>query len=317
MRIDFVESLLEFALNALHWLFNRVTQQAVVEAFGYAVLFAAIALAIDLVWVGWKGSSLRRLANLRNPSVVADIAIFVLASSSLSFLFGNLMVFGLSNTFSSSVLPLIRVEIARELPPWLHFLLLVFVFDFLAYWKHRLGHTVPFLWQLHRIHHSATEMTVLTNHRNHPVEVVISSMAHGFAAALLGVPTETLFAVVAATSILGDLKHSNVSADWGWFGKYGLQSPKLHHIHHSRQPRFHNKNFAELFSIWDVAFGTYAATSEKVDDFGLTNDPLNSKSFVHDLVSTTFAMYASLLSGILRVLRLRTITNSGDPPLNG
>ena len=38
--------------------------------------------------------------------------------------------------------------------------------DFIAYWSHRISHMVPFLWDSHEFHHSATEMTMLSAWRN-------------------------------------------------------------------------------------------------------------------------------------------------------
>ena len=40
----------------------------------------------------------------------------------------------------------------------------------LGYWlNHYLSHRVPFLWEFHRVHHTATVLTPVTNFRVHPV----------------------------------------------------------------------------------------------------------------------------------------------------
>ncbi len=44
----------------------------------------------------------------------------------------------------------------------------------LGYWlNHYLSHRVPFLWEFHKVHHSATVLTPLTNFRVHPVYMCI------------------------------------------------------------------------------------------------------------------------------------------------
>ena len=44
----------------------------------------------------------------------------------------------------------------------------------LGYWlNHYVPHRVPFLWEFHKVHHSATVLTPLTNFRVHPVYMCI------------------------------------------------------------------------------------------------------------------------------------------------
>ncbi len=45
----------------------------------------------------------------------------------------------------------------------------------LGYWlNHYLSHRIPFLWEFHKVHHSATVLTPLTNFRVHPVYMAYS-----------------------------------------------------------------------------------------------------------------------------------------------
>jgi sterol desaturase/sphingolipid hydroxylase (fatty acid hydroxylase superfamily) len=36
-----------------------------------------------------------------------------------------------------------------------------------------------------------------------------------------------------------------------------LLTPQMHRIHHSRESRHLDRNFAFIFPLWDVLFGTY------------------------------------------------------------
>ena len=50
------------------------------------------------------------------------------------------------------------------------FLISVLTIDLLVYVKHRLSHEIPFFWDLHELHHSPTEMTILSEERNTPFD---------------------------------------------------------------------------------------------------------------------------------------------------
>jgi sterol desaturase/sphingolipid hydroxylase (fatty acid hydroxylase superfamily) len=52
--------------------------------------------------------------------------------------------------------------------------ILLFLAYELGYWlNHYLSHRIPFLWEFHKVHHSATVLTPLTNFRVHPVYMCI------------------------------------------------------------------------------------------------------------------------------------------------
>ncbi|MGB1701235.1 MAG: sterol desaturase family protein, partial [Nannocystaceae bacterium] len=51
-------------------------------------------------------------------------------------------------------------------PAWLMFLVLVCTDDLSQYWWHRLSHAVPWLFALHRAHHSANYLSVRVTYRN-------------------------------------------------------------------------------------------------------------------------------------------------------
>ena len=52
--------------------------------------------------------------------------------------------------------------------------ILLFLAYELGYWlNHYLSHRIPFLWEFHKVHHSATVLTPLTNFRVHPVYMCV------------------------------------------------------------------------------------------------------------------------------------------------
>ncbi|ESQ77017.1 sterol desaturase family protein [Asticcacaulis sp. YBE204] len=141
----------------------------------------------------------------------------------------------------------------------------------LGYWlSHYLLHRVDWLWEFHKVHHSAEVLTPLTEWRQHPVEFflvpvimgAVSSIALAIVTWGLGPdiemsafwnPSLILFAFVATYM---HLRHSHVNLTvTGIWGRI-FQSPAHHHIHHSTDPRHFDKNFGFCLSVWDWAFRT-------------------------------------------------------------
>ena len=47
---------------------------------------------------------------------------------------------------------------------------MVLVSDFVGYWSHRWRHSSKLLWTFHSIHHSQTNLTIVSNYRFHVVD---------------------------------------------------------------------------------------------------------------------------------------------------
>ncbi len=141
--------------------------------------------------------------------------------------------------------------------------------DFTTYWVHRLHHENSVLWPFHKVHHSAEVMTPLTFARKHPVYDLLRALSN---AALNG-PVQgvvlALFGVSDVITILGvnavyalfhwtgsNLRHSHLWVCYGPLVSRIFISPAQHQIHHSCAVRHHDKNYGEVFAIWDWMFGT-------------------------------------------------------------
>lgn len=141
----------------------------------------------------------------------------------------------------------------------------------LAYWiYHYLSHTVPVLWELHKVHHSAEVLTPLTNSRVHPIEgvlllntmAVIMGLTDGTVTHLLGGAVHPFtiagsnLLVVAGTYLIAHLHHTHVWIPFtGIWGRLFI-SPAHHQIHHSTNPVHFDKNMGSVLAVWDWLFGT-------------------------------------------------------------
>lgn len=129
-------------------------------------------------------------------------------------------------------------------------------FDFFYYWWHRLQHQVPALWAMHKLHHMDETLGVSTQMRCHWLEeigrvpFIFVPMAFVFNLPIHGGLTALLI------SVWTGFVHSNLRLGLGWATPL-VAGPQLHRIHHSSETRHHNCNYAALFPIYDVLFGTY------------------------------------------------------------
>jgi sterol desaturase/sphingolipid hydroxylase (fatty acid hydroxylase superfamily) len=128
--------------------------------------------------------------------------------------------------------------------------------DFAEYLFHRAQHAWPVLWALHSLHHSDRGVNVTTTTRHHWLDDLIKLFGiYPVIGILLGVP----YQAVLAYGLLGHyhyILHFNMKLSFGPLWVI-LNSPQYHRLHHSDLPRDHNKNFAGLFPIFDLLFGTY------------------------------------------------------------
>lgn len=148
--------------------------------------------------------------------------------------------------------------------------LIIFVLvDGVNAYQHYLSHRIPFLWEFHKVHHSAPGLNLLTNFRHHPVSFLIAIFLNQASVIILiyifqmflGADFNKVM-VWAITNVIGEvlkpidtLKHTHLWISFGWLS-YIFQSPAMHQMHHSVEAKYHHKNFAGYFSFWDWFMGT-------------------------------------------------------------
>lgn len=150
--------------------------------------------------------------------------------------------------------------------PWALFLAYLVVFDFVDYWIHRGQHRIDVWWQLHALHHSQRQMTMWSDNRNHLLDDLVRDLILVLVAQAIGVPPAQFLAIVAVTQLAESLSHANLRADFGPVVGRLFVSPAFHRHHHaigvgheSYGPgTLGGKNFAVLFPVWDLMFGTAA-----------------------------------------------------------
>ncbi len=209
---------------------------------------------------------------------------------------------------------------------FLYTLLLVVALDMGYFIAHYLEHKIPFFWEFHKVHHSAEVLTPITNHRLHPMDIVVQSFFMNlFTGAVTGMfgyffydlPNKiTILNVSAIVFVVyfltASLRHSHVWLSYGWALSHVFYSPAMHQIHHGTAERHVDRNFALFFSFWDYFAGTlYVPREQEVLKLGLTNQEHKEYSSVYTLYVLPFKKAARLvISGIKSWPRSRTVAES-------
>lgn len=225
-------------------------------------------------------------------------------------------------------------------------LILAAVADFALFFSHYLQHKIPWLWEFHKVHHSAEVMTPITVFRMHPVDNILAicmgglltGLALGCVSFLMG-RNVVVFHVGGVNVVLilfylcgYNLRHSHVWWSFGPFLSRIFISPAQHQIHHSSAPQHFDKNLGFTFAFWDGLFGTlYVPKAKETIVFGLgaqedekfcTFWSLYLMPFINILDKFNFKMllepkrYASALVFFIVVLPAVYFSNKGSEPVN-
>lgn len=253
----------------IHRMFHLKLQQKLIEVYihgaseiGRSFLFSVslllLCLSVEGVILGWRKSSAYRLISCPSKDTVIDWISYILVQLSIMPLIFSLMTLG--------VIPITRIAFAEvlggkidlsTLHPALQIFLYLILVDFLAYWCHRLHHSIPALWSLHKFHHSATEFNMITVARDHPLERGLNELLIYMPLALVAIDRTVPLWLSGILGAYGLFKHSMVPWYWGWLGKYVFQAPVYHRVHHSFRPDQIDKNFGNVLGLWDHVFGTF------------------------------------------------------------
>jgi hypothetical protein len=77
--------------------------------------------------------------------------------------------------------------------------------------------------------------------------------------------------MVGVQLMLGAWHHTSFIPRIKWF-EWIFNSPSLHRVHHGVQDKYLDKNFAEVFCLWDRLFGTFQE-EEETPSYGMLNQP--------------------------------------------
>lgn len=142
--------------------------------------------------------------------------------------------------------------------------------DFSGYWIHRIQHTTNIFWNAHIIHHSSEEFNLACALRQSISVFVKIFTFFLLPAALLGVPGEVI-AIVAPLHLFMQFWYHTQHIDRMGFLEKIIVTPSHHRVHHAINPAYIDKNYSQIFIIWDRLFGTFQEEKKDIPPvYGIT-----------------------------------------------
>ena len=180
-------------------------------------------------------------------------------------------------------------------PLWIKVILGVLLLDFVgAYLAHYVEHNVKPLWMIHLVHHSDHKVDTTTANRHHPLESLIRFTFTVLGVFVAGVPIGVVMLYQSLSIISTQFTHANIklSKKIDRMISYIFVSPDMHKIHHHYRLPYTDKNYGNIFSIWDRIFGTFIYYEREKIKYGVDvfpNEEKNSK--IKDLLYQPFQKY--------------------------
>ncbi len=134
----------------------------------------------------------------------------------------------------------------------------VLLLDYTHYIQHVLHHRVPLLWRFHAVHHVDLDLDASTALRFHFGEIAISVPYRVTQVLLIGVDPQALLIWQTLTLFSILFHHSNIRLP-KWVEARLVRlivTPRMHGIHHSKEPQNQNSNWSGGSTIWDALHRT-------------------------------------------------------------
>ena len=231
------------------------------ETYGKILLFAMpvfLALVLFEKWYGWY----------KGRDTVKQMDMISSLSSGITNVTKD--VLGLSLVIISYEWLADKIAIIHIKPGVWVYIVAFIALDFAGYWVHRISHHYNLFWNNHIIHHSSEEFNLACALRQSISSIIKIFAIFLLPAALLGVPANVI-AIVAPIQLFAQFwYHTQHINKMGWLEKI-IVTPSHHRVHHAINPVYIDKNFSQIFIIWDKLFGTFQEElTDVVPVYGIT-----------------------------------------------
>ncbi len=231
------------------------------------IIVLATPVFLLLIALEWTVGLVRGRNTYRLGDALSSIGLGII--SQVLGLFARVFAIGLY-TLAFEHLALARLPADS---PWVWTLALL-GYDFLYYWKHRLGHRVAVLWAAHAVHHQSEDYNLSTALRQ-PASGFLLDWLFYLPLALVGVPPLVLATVALIDLLYQYWVHTQQIGRLGWFDRW-FCAPSNHRVHHAVNDRYVDKNYGGILLVWDRLFGSYEAEDPREPCVYGTRAPLHS-----------------------------------------
>lgn len=176
-------------------------------------------------------------------------------------------------------------------------LLICFVLDdFRFYMHHRIVHRWRWGWGLHRVHHSSERFSLDVAARQPWTKHFTGTMMLKIPLVLIGFdPIMVIFCGFINGYYQFFCHTQTVNKLPKWYEAI-FNTPSHHRVHHGKNPKYLDSNYAGTFIIWDRLLGTFVAEDPKdLPNYGLV-DPL----ITYNPVSILFGEYYNIFKDIFQ-----------------
>lgn len=146
-----------------------------------------------------------------------------------------------------------------EMPIFLKVALGILLLDLVGAWLvHWMEHNVKWMWKFHIVHHTDRQVDVTSGLRHHPVESIFRLLFTAIAVFFSGASFGTVMLYQTISGFFAHLTHANIKKiEWldPILSKI-IVTPHFHKLHHHFMLPETDKNYGNIFSIWDHLFNT-------------------------------------------------------------
>ncbi len=244
---------LESILNQWLYLFEHVDKKALSLATWFLLALFIISPLEKIFYM--------RRQELFRKNFITDVLYLFISGILPSFLL--VVTTSAIILFFRVALPTQWFNYVQSFPVSVRILAIIIAGDFGFYWAHRWAHEIPFIWRIHCIHHSPTEVDWLVATRVHPLEVVFLRSISFIPVCALGLvdfsgdqADLSSLLLLSFNNFWGIFIHANVKFRFGWL-EHVISTPHFHHWHHANDSALViNKNYAALLPVYDRLFDT-------------------------------------------------------------
>jgi sterol desaturase/sphingolipid hydroxylase (fatty acid hydroxylase superfamily) len=150
---------------------------------------------------------------------------------------------------------------ATQFPIAIELFATLVLLDLAIYWQHRLFHLFPWLWRMHRVHHSDLGFDSSLGVRFHPFEIALSQSYKLGWMVLLGASPIAVVLYEILLMAFALITHSNIRLPLKLDAvlRSIFVTPDFHRVHHSVYRQETDSNYGNILSLWDRLFASYQA----------------------------------------------------------
>ena len=134
---------------------------------------------------------------------------------------------------------------------------LVLLEDLTYYWFHRLSHERRFWWAAHVNHHTSQHYNLSTALRQTWTGGLAGTWTLWLPLALLGFPPAMIAIQKGISLVYQYWIHTEAIRRLPVWFEAVFNTPSHHRVHHARNPRYLDSNYAGILIVWDKLFGTF------------------------------------------------------------